>query len=732
MSNPTQDATTFELGEAKLSLRDNLRFSAQRGRHGKTYLIEDQSTGDFYRVGEGEYTFVSLLDGKTTLASALATTCSLVGASAFNEQDAASLCKWLVDSGLAQTRASTSAGRMSKRRDQAVTGKVMQALNPISVRIPLFCPDRIVARSAKYLSWIFSPMMAFVWVFTCALALVSLLASQSSTSQYSVEVFNRDNMIWLGLSWLVLKLIHEFAHALACRHYGGRVRNCGILFLLLIPLPFVDVTSAWRFGNKFHRIIVSAAGMIAELFLAAIATLIWLRVDAGLVSQIAANVMFAASVNTLIFNANPLMKFDGYHMLADWLELPNLAKYGNQHVMGICRKHFLGLHASPLPWAGTRGSFVKFYGVAALVWKILICVSLVLGAANLLPGIGFLIALSATVLWLAIPVTKFAKYMIWGSEFEQPNRKRFAAVAGGALLAAIVAGIVLPSPTVITAPIVIEYEPMSVVRSESMGFVETVHVDPDQNVRAGEVLITLRNKELQTQLIETISRLKETRMAAAAQQKSRNIAMWQVEQQNIVALEKQLAETQTSVDQLTLRAPVDGQVLMNDPQSIVGTYISPGQELLSIGDPTNKEAIALVSQSDAHHLETAAGNDVQLRIWGRSDRANGTVREITPRVRTDLPHFAFAGMYGGPLTVVNRAEYQDTEDNPVPEDTSQLVLLESRIAMHIALDSETSEQLYSGQTGLAHLRMRTGSLGPYLIDRASEWISKRIQDNHGL
>ena len=144
-------------------------------------------------------------------------------------------------------------------------------------------------------------MMAFVWVFTCALALVSLLASQSSTSQYSVEVFNRDNMIWLGLSWLVLKLIHEFAHALACRHYGGRVRNCGILFLLLIPLPFVDVTSAWRFGNKFHRIIVSAAGMIAELFLAAIATLIWLRVDAGLVSQIAANVMFAASVNTLIF-----------------------------------------------------------------------------------------------------------------------------------------------------------------------------------------------------------------------------------------------------------------------------------------------------------------------------------------------------------------------------------------------------------------------------------------------
>ena len=420
MSINTQDATTFELGEAKLALRSNLRFSAQRGRHGKTYLIEDQATGDFYRVGEGEYTFVSLLDGKTTLASALATTCTVVGASAFSEQDAASLCKWLVDTGLAQTNASTSARRMSKRRDQVASGKVMQAFNPISVRIALFCPDRFVANAAKYLAWIFTPAMAFVWIATCAFALISLAASQSSLSQYGVEVFSRDNVFWLGVSWAVLKIVHEFSHALSCRVFGGRIRNCGILFLLLIPLPFVDVTSAWKFGNKYHRILVSAAGMIAELFLAAIAALVWLQVDPGLVSQIAANVMFAASINTLVFNANPLMKFDGYHMLSDWLELPNLSKYGNQHVMGVCRKYFLGLNASPIPWGGVRGSIVKFYGFASLIWKILICVSLVLGAANLLPGIGFLVALSATALWLAIPLFKFAKYMILGSEFEQP------------------------------------------------------------------------------------------------------------------------------------------------------------------------------------------------------------------------------------------------------------------------------------------------------------------------
>ncbi|NND98783.1 MAG: HlyD family efflux transporter periplasmic adaptor subunit [Pirellulaceae bacterium] len=727
-SQTTQDATTFELGESKLAIRDNLRFSAQRGRHGKTYLIEDEATGDFYRVGEGEYTFLSLLDGNTTLASALATTCSVVGSRAFNDQDAAQLCKWLVDTGLAVTKASTSSQRLNQRREKASTAKLVQGMNPISIRIPLFNPDRFVASTVKYLSWLFTPHAAVIWVAVCLFALISLAAGYDPDRQSGVEVFSRDNVFWLGASWLVLKLIHEFAHALACRRFGGRIRSCGVLFLLLIPLPFVDVTSAWRFGNKYHRILVSAAGMLAELFLAAIAAVVWLHADAGLISQIAANVMFAASVNTLIFNINPLMKFDGYHMLADYLELPNLAKYGNQHVMGVCRKYLLGLNASPLPWAGTRGTIVKAYGFGSLAWKILICVSLVLGAANLLPGVGFLIAMLATILWLAVPVGKFCKYLIFGSEFEQPNRARFATVFASAIMAAAILGTFVPSPTVITAPIVIEYEPLTVLRSETTGFVDRIHVEPDQIVQAGDVLITLRNPELEVQRVETTNLLQEARLAAAAQHKQQNIGAWQIEQENIQALQKQLAETERNVKQLTIRATQAGQVLFDDYDSLIGTYIMPGSELLSIGDPSNKKAIALVSQDDARHLDTAAGETVELRVWGYSGNLTGKVREVTPRVRNDLPHFAFAGMYGGPLTVVNRAQYEDAD----PEDTSQLVLLKPRFAMHIDLDHQTSEKLLSGQTGLAHLRMRSGALGSYLYLSVSNWIRARIQVTHGL
>ena len=724
------DATTFELGETRLALRDDLRFSAQRGRHSKTFLIEDCASGEFYRIGEAEYTFLSLLDGKTTLASALATTCSIVGAKAFDEQDAATICKWLVDTGLAATRASTAASRIKNRRDESDSAKLLGLLNPISIRIPLFNPDRFVAAANRAIGWIISKPAAVVWFVVCLYAAVSLAANFDRFGGGNVEVFSRNNWLLLGVTWMVLKLVHEFAHALTCRRFGGRVRNCGVLFLLMIPLPFVDVTSAWRFANKYHRILVSAAGMIAEVFLAAIATLVWLQVDAGIVSQVAANVMFAASVNTLFFNANPLMKFDGYHMLSDYLEMPNLTKYGNQHVMGVCRKLFLGLPAAPIPWAGLRGAIVKVYGFASLVWKILICVSLVFGAANLFPGFGFLIALFAVVLWLAMPIAKFAKYLIFGTEFEQPGRVRFATVFLSCLMVLVFLGSLVPSPTVVTSPIVIDYQPLATIRSETTGFVRQIHVSPQQIVAAGDLLVTMHNPQLDSRMAETQSRLQSAKLTAAAHQEERKIGAWQIEQQTIVSLEKQLAETSLSIDRLTITAPFDGQVIMHDGSELLGTYVTPGRELLAIGDPARKEAVALVSQSDARSLRDAVGQSVQLKIWGQAGTIAGTVREVVPKLRSDLPHFSFAGMYGGPLTVVDRTQY--TSEEATTPDASQLVLIQPRYAMHIKLDAPTANKLRSGQNGVAYLRTRTGPIGNYFWQRTQTWLQNRVNETHGF
>jgi putative peptide zinc metalloprotease protein len=734
MSGTQIDTTTFELGEAKLALRDDLRFSVQGSRVGEqAYLIEDKATGDFYRVGQAEYTFISLLDGQTTLATAVARTCSLVGRDAFNEEDASGICKWLVDSGLAATRASTSARRIDRKRKEAQSQQLTQKLNPISIRIPLFNPSRFVRFATRYTAWAFTIPIGIVWLVVCGWALLELCMNAGTVASHEIQVFSRDNMFWLGVVWVLLKLVHETGHAVACRRFGGSVRKCGVLLLLLIPLPFVDVTSSWRFGNKYHRMIVSAAGMLIELFLAAIATLVWLRVDPGMVSQQAMNVMLAASVNTLLFNANPLMKFDGYHILSDWLEIPNLAKHGNAHVMGVMRKHLLGVSGSRLPWSGFRGRFIKFYGFAAIVWKVLICISLVLAASNLLPGFGFLIAALAFGLWLALPVIKFAKYLWRGTEYEQPHRLRFGIIIASVCLIGGVLGSALPSPSVISAPIVIDYKPMSIVRAETSGFVKSVHVHPGQQVAAGSMLLELENPELELQLREVESRILQTKLRAANRQKLHQVSAWQLEQETLTALSKQRDGLQQRVAGLTVKAPTAGEVIADSMRQLVGTYVHPGDKLLSIGDNESKEAIALVSQRDGRHLIASEGEEVEMRIWGEFKLSPGKIREISPRQQTQPPHFAFAGVYGGPLAVVERAQYeQAAPENVDPEDASQLSLLEPRLAVRIGMDPATCSQLRSGQCGIVYLRMRETSIGPYLYENISAWLKRQVHVSHGL
>ncbi|MGI9518414.1 MAG: HlyD family efflux transporter periplasmic adaptor subunit [Pirellulaceae bacterium] len=722
------DTTTFELTEACVQLKNGLRFSIQHSRHGRWYMLEDDSRGTFYRVGPAEYTFLSLLDGNTTIATAMAATCSRMGGNALTEQDAIGLCKWLIESGLAKTEASVSARRIGQQQEQTAQRKFMQRLNPISIRFALWNPDHVVTNVTRWVGWMISWPMALAWIFVCTYALIAVLMDWDRLVQGGVQVFTRDGLFWMAASWLVLKLIHELAHAVACKQFGGRIGDCGFLLLLLIPLPFVDVTSAWRFTNKYQRILVSAAGMLAEIFIAAIAAIVWCNSGPGIVSTVAASMIFAASLHTLLFNANPLMKFDGYHILADWLEIPNLGSHGQRYVTGIARRVFLGQPTEPVKFAGFHGQLIRFYGVAALLWRILLCLVLTLAAASLLHGIGLLIALMAGVLWLGLPVYNFTRYMISGNDFDQPDRVRFARVTATLLAVLLLAALVCPAPSVITAPAVIEYADLQVLRNESAGFVQSIEVEPDQLVEQGELLLVLSNPDLETELASTQWRLKQARIRAAASQSAGHISQLQIEQEAVTSLEKQLAELSNAAESLSIRAPSAGRVIANDLSSLAGQFIYAGTELLSIGDDTKKRATALVAQDDARHLTQVHDKPAHVRIWGRHGVEPARISEVSPRGQVDLPHFAFAGMYGGPLHVVDR---QQMGGEGITAD-EQLILVNARVKVSVKFDANSSQRLMAGQTGQLHLRGRTRMLGAYVLDEFRRWIGSHLKLNHGL
>jgi len=727
----TWDTTTFELTESRLSLKPGLGFSVQRSRHGDWYMIEDESRGTFFRLGAAEYTFMSFLDGQTTMATAMARTCSIMGASALNENEAIHLCQWMVETGLAHTDASVSAGRIRDQREKVAKQQTSQKLNPISIRFPIWNPDKLVTQVTRLTGWMFSWPFAMIWMFVCCYAFISVCMDWQQLVQGGAQVFTRNGMLWMAATWMLLKVIHELAHAVACKKFGGKTGDFGILLLLLIPLPYVDVTSSWRFTDKYQRILVAAAGMLAEIFLAAIAAIIWCQSGPGVVSFYASNVIFAASLHTLLFNANPLLKFDGYHMLADWLEIPNLGSHGQRYVMGQCKKFFFGLPAEDVKYAGIHGTIIKVYGVAALLWRVSLCLVLGIAAANLLQGIGLLIALSAVVLWLGIPVYKFIRFLTTDSSIERANRVRFARNFGVIALAGSLALTLLPAPSVITAPLVIQFEDLEVVHNESSGFVRSVLVKRDQWVQEGELLLELGNPELHTQRLAIQLQLQEAQLRANAQQSTGDIGAWQMELESVTALQQQWKDIQRLEQMLEIRAPAAGRIIAQDLDSLAGTYVDAGTELLSIGNDQTKSAVALIAQNDAKFLADLDHQTVDVRVWGHDRIEQANVVDINPQGQDDLPHFAFAGMYGGPLDVANRQQLEDRDD-PAESEIDNLMLISSRVKARVRFNPESSQRLHPGQTGVLHLRGRHGSLGDYLSQGFRRWISRNLKLNHGI
>ena len=721
---------TLEFGQAVLKAKNALRFSSRKIGKRLGYIVEDELTGKFFQIGLSQYTFLSLLNGRRTVNDALERTATLLRKHAFDQQEVANLCKWAIESGLLETEVgSTEESRERMATDQAMQ-KATSWLNPITLKIPLACPDGIMTAANRFLGWLVSPFGAFLWLVVVCYGFGLLLIHSDRFFADGLTSFSADDFVWFGVAWLLLKLVHEMAHGLVCKAYGGRVSSCGMLLLLMIPLPYVDVTSSWRFPSKWHRILTSAAGMLCEIFVAAIACVVWVNVNPGPIQYHAGNVIIAATLHTLIFNANPLMRFDGYYILSDFVEIPNLATHGRGYVKGFFKWLYFGAKQKPVEEVGLRGVVVRAYGFGTILWFFMISIGLSMAASGLLEGIGLMIALVGIVLWFVLPVVKFAKYVVLGSKFEKPNRKWFAVAAS---ITCLIAGVFLfacPSPSVVSAPVVIDYKPGGVIRARAAGFARVLHVVPGQVVAEGDLLVTLENRDLEAEYASLRVDIEISKLRIKSLLSSGEIAMVQLEEESLLSNEKRLVDLEKLLSSLEVRATQAGQVIASDFESKLGTYFQPGDELLVIGDKDSMQATAMVKQEDIRWVNADDELRVEILVWGDGNKEvlTGTLLRSNPRARDDLPHDAFAASNGGPLAVVPR---EQVEGNDGSEEAS-LILTEPRVPIEIALEPEDRQRIQAGQSGLLMLRGRQDVMAGYLADRMIRFARKNNFRTHGL
>lgn len=708
------DQSVRDLGSTRLAVRRDLVFVPQIESSQPYYLLEDPLNSRFFRLGQAEYTLVSLLDGQTTLHDALGRLSQVIPDHSLTESDVAALARWLVEMDLAQTEASGHAATLTERASQAAGRQTAARVNPLLIRLPLGRPDGCFAALARWIGWLFAPPAVVGWLGVVLLGAYQVSSQWERFAASSEGIFAPGNWAWLFGCWIVLKVLHEASHGVVCKRYGGAVRETGLLLILFAPVAYVDVTSSWRFASRWQRIQVAAAGMYGELLIAALAALVWSSTKSPWLGHLCFNVIAMASVTTLLFNANPLMKFDGYFMLSDALGMPNLYVNGQAYVRAWFRRWVLNVPGALPAWTGRQRILIAVYGWASLSWRICVCVSLTLAAATMFQGAGIVLAALAAVLWFGLPALRFAGYLIRGRGAEQPDRLRLLLVTGtaGGLFAVLL--LLVPWPGARVAPAIVEYAPLNVVRADSAGFVQKILVEEGQQVEAGQVLLELRNDELVQDLADLDLQVRQSEIRGRQHEQQRKLAALQAEAKKQESLIQQREELQTQVERLTVRAPSAGQVIRRNLATLLGTYIEQGDEILSLGDDSRKELRVSVAQDD---LDAFRFSSICIQVPHESSW-QGRLEKIVPRATLSLPHLALGAVHGGSLPV-KRVDEKELQE-------SSYELLAPRFVAHLPLDTAQSNLLKSGQRVEASCRAFDESIGEHLYRAASGWIRERI------
>lgn len=711
------DHSTIHLACSRLRIRDDLIFIPQPSKDGIGYHIEVPSESRYFRIGYAEYCFVSLLDGENSFAQALTVTAQQLGPAAIDQQQALSIVSWLIENRLA-TVLDTGAGH-NAHQSAGNPSSILSKCNPFWIKIPLCHPDRMLSAILPWIAWLLSWPACLA---CCGLSIFAFCTVAWHWDRFAADsqiVFSPDNWLWMLAAWLVLKVFHEVGHGITCKYYGGKVREMGVAFVLLVPMAYVDVTTSWRFPCKWQRIHVAAAGMYIELLIASMAAICWSCVESQIAAHMLYNIVVMASVSTLAFNLNPLMRFDGYYMISDLLEIPNLYAEAAHVVQNGMGRLLLGSSSQERRHLDRWTSWlIGTYGVAALVWRIGVCISLILVASAMFHGAGVALAAAGIFGWFYPPWIRVVE-VIRRRYVERPHTLvRAGIIVTCAVLTAVIALVYCPHPGTVTAQGIVDYQDLAVVRNTVPGFIEKVHVSDGQCVEAGDLLLEIRNDELSTDYQDLILADEQIAIRYRVALDNHQITAAQIELRNREALRQRLVEKQRKYDSLQVRAPVAGRVVARQLLAMDGTYVKEGHELLAIGLESSKELVLSIGHQQIDEILPAIGSSVDVRVGSRP-RLKGMLKRIEPRATKQLPHPAMSAADGGPLAVTA------TEQNG---DRRSLELVEPHFRAVVSLTENTPQSLFCGERGYAIIGFRQSSICSDLNTRVQQWIRAKFRE----
>lgn len=635
----------YRVADLRPRRRPGVRVVRQVHRLTPWFVLEDPVSGKGHRLSRQGYHVFARADGTRSVQELWEMVCREFPERPPTQSEIVSLIAQLHQADLIM------ADRMPDLTDLVRRGRkhrrqliVAAFKNPLALRLPLLDPGPFLAATAVIGRCLFSRAGFALWsgLVIAALALV-VTRWEELAGNVPDRLFSLSTILPLVLAYIPIKILHELGHGYALRRYGAEVREVGVMFLVFFPVPYVDASQSMMLPSKWQRITVSAAGILIETGLAAMATFVWVLAEPGTLRAVAFNIMLIGGVSTVLFNGNPLLRFDGYFVLSDLLEIPNLAQRANKRFWYLCERYILGVEeAVPPQTVPSERGWLLGYAVAAFLYRVILLVLISIFIASRLLGLGILLAVWSVIMAFGVPAFKGISFLLRHPRIsgQRPRAIARALLAAGVLGAAVS---VVPLPSTTTVAGYLEGQEILRLRAGTDGVVEQVLAENGQRVAAGDPILVLGVPDLDRRIRLAEATLHDLELRRRARPLEDGTARATLDRQ-IAFARQRLKDLNDRREDSVLQAPGAGRLVVPDAPDLPGRYLAKGEEVgrLVTGEPDQVQAAIPQRRAD---LVARDSRDVVVRIRDRVE-TEARIAQIVPESTTRLPSSALTAVAG--------------------------------------------------------------------------------------
>jgi putative peptide zinc metalloprotease protein len=640
----------YRIADSKISLPKHIRVHQHNYRKTIWYVLRDEITGKHHRFNQASYNFIRLIDGRRTVNAIWQRLNEELGDDAPTQDEVMNLLGSLHFAGFLHSDSTVDIqqliDRRVKERKQLFKTKFG---NPLALRFSLLDPDRFLNKYMSYASPLFTRTAGLLMLCIVIFAGLQMVRNWELLSNHALEsALTIDNLLLMWLVYPVIKIIHELGHGFAVKRWGGEVHELGIMMLVLMPVPYVDASAASSFRSKYKRMVVGAAGIIVELLLASLALLIWLNVQQGVLSDVLFNVMLIGGASTLLFNGNPLLKFDGYFVMADFLEVPGLGPRSNKYYGYLIQKYIFKVQglASPVLARGESFWFLM-YAPAAFIYRLFLMIAITLFVASQYFFVGIALAIWAIFMQAVMPVFKWARHL-FSSPVLMQKRGRAILITSSMLTAVTAIVFMIPVPLNTVTEGVVWMPEKSHVRAAADGFVDSVIVQQGEHVTSGSQLIVTSDPLIKAKHKLLKAQYRELKVKHAALTEV-DIVQAEITLDEMNLMQGKLARLEEQMAELIMKSPQDGSFVMPNTGNIEGVFVKQGDPVAYVINFEEVSVRVVVPQNTIGLVRQNVEN-VEIRFVDSIDQTyDAEVSREIPAATYRLPSKALAQQGGGKI-----------------------------------------------------------------------------------